>query len=213
MPLSVAIATRRSLPLRLAKLRASGRLVELGPPELSLTAGECEELLRFRRHDPVGPDEVEAVLAASEGWPMGVALTGLAGSGEATPGPVSQDELFHYLAEEVLDRLDPRTRLALLDSSVPDALTPELGDALGLPPGFLDEAERSGLFLRTSALRRPLLPPAVPRLPARAAARSCAPTTSARSCTRARPTSLVASGRQAEAIEHWLEAGRYEQAL
>src|SRR5690349_3156118 len=36
VPLSVAIATRRALPLKLAKLRAGGRLVQVGPADLSL---------------------------------------------------------------------------------------------------------------------------------------------------------------------------------
>ena len=96
-PLSVAIASRRGLDLKLAKLRASGRLVEIGPAELSLTPGECEELLRLRRGQPVSDEEVRAVIAASEGWPMGVALSVLAGS-IGNGGTVPREELFDYLA-------------------------------------------------------------------------------------------------------------------
>ena len=142
------MATRRPLPLRVAKLRAAGSLAELGPSDLSFTASECEELLTLRRGRTVTDDEVEAVVAASEGWPMGVALTGVTGPGEAGGGAIPREVLFNYLAEEVLDRLDPRTRLALVDSSVPDTLTPALVGALGLEPDFIEEAERSGVFLR-----------------------------------------------------------------
>jgi LuxR family maltose regulon positive regulatory protein len=102
-PLSLAIATRRSLPLKLAKLRASGRVRELGPAELSFTASECEELLRLRRGGTVTDEDVAAAVTASEGWPMGVA------------GAVSREMLFGYLAEEVLDRLDEDARLRCLE--------------------------------------------------------------------------------------------------
>jgi DNA-binding SARP family transcriptional activator len=211
-PLCVAIATRRPLPLRLAKLRAAGKLTELGPPELSFTASECAELLSLRHGRTVSEEEIEAVLASSEGWPMGVALTGLTGTNGTPGGAVPRGELFHYLAEEVVDRLDAGMRAALLDSSVPDALTPQLVADLGLPPDFLEQAERSGLFLRAQPsgartyhplfrgfLRERLSEarsePELAALHERAAA------------------SLVAAGRPAEAIEHWLEAGRFDQAL
>jgi ATP/maltotriose-dependent transcriptional regulator MalT/DNA-binding SARP family transcriptional activator len=198
-PLSLAIATRRPLALRLGKLRAAGRLTEVGPPELSFTAGECEALLRLRHGREVTTDEVEAAIGASEGWPMGVATA-------------TGDHLFEYLAEEVLDRLHPAMRLNVVDSSVPDSLTPELVEALGLPPDFLGEAERSGLFLRAQAsgahsyhplfrafLRERLgelrTEDEVASLHARAAA------------------GLAGSDRRPEAIEHWLQAGRFEEAL
>jgi ATP/maltotriose-dependent transcriptional regulator MalT/DNA-binding SARP family transcriptional activator len=210
VPLSLAIATRRPLPLRLTKLRAAGRLTELGPADLSLTAGECEELLRLRHGDAVGPDEVEAVLAASEGWPMGVALSGLTGAGDGAPVP--RDELFPYLAEEVLERLDEERRLHLVDSSVPDVLTAELAEALGLPPDFLDDVERSALFLRTEAsggrsyhpLFRAFLRERLLDLR----------TEAERAALHERAAEhLALTGRRAEAVQHWLAAGRHEQAL
>jgi ATP/maltotriose-dependent transcriptional regulator MalT/DNA-binding SARP family transcriptional activator len=210
-PLSLAIATRSELPLRLTGLRARGRLLEIGPAELSFTASECEELLRMRTGRAVREEEVEAAVAASQGWPMGVALTGLAGS-IAAPGAVPREELFQYLAEEVFDQLDPALRLNLVDSSVPDALTPALVAELGLPPGFLEDAAGSGLFLRQGPsgdrsyhpLFREFLRERLPRLRdeeemaalhARAAA------------------GLAAAGRGAEAIEHWLTCERFEEAL
>jgi ATP/maltotriose-dependent transcriptional regulator MalT/DNA-binding SARP family transcriptional activator len=209
-PLSLAIATRRPLPLRLAKLRAAGRLAELGPPELSFTASECAELLSLRHGRTLTEEEIEAVVAASEGWPMGVALSGLTNGAPA--GSVPRGDLFHYLAEEVLDRLDPAMRAALVDSSVPDTLTPELVRDLGLPPDFLDQAERSGLFLRTTAsgartyhpLFRGFLRERLEELRSEAELATLHERAAA---------SLVAAGRPAQAIEHWLEAGRFDQAL
>ncbi len=212
VPLSVAIASRRPLPLKLAKLRARGRLVELGPAELSLTAGECEELLRIRHGRAVGEDEVDAVLEASEGWPMGVALTGLTGASPTTSGAVPRAELFAFLAEEVLERLDPATRSALVDSSVVSTLTPELAGALSLPLGFLDAAESRGLFLRTHPsgersyhpLFRAFLLEHLEELR----------TPEQRASLHARAAAwLVASGRAPDAVDHWVAAGRFDQAL
>jgi DNA-binding SARP family transcriptional activator len=211
-PLSVAIATRRPLPLKLAKVRAAGRLVEVGPADLSFTATECEELLRLRHGRSMTEDEVGAAIAATEGWPMGVALTSLTGSGEAPVGAVARDELFHFLAEEVLDQLDSRMRVALVDSSVPASLTPDLAESLGLGADFLTEAVRLGLFVRVH----------------RSGACSYHPLFRAfllehleQERTRAELTSLharvaaglVSSGQHAAAIDHWLEAGRFEEAL
>ena len=144
--LSLAIATRRPLPLKLAKLRAGGKLTELGTADLTLTSAEAGELLRLRHGRALSDDEVEAALSATEGWPMGLALAGLAGA--STNGPLGHDELFRYLAEEVLDGLEPTLRLALLDSSVPSRLSPEMADELALPAGFVDQVEQAGLFLR-----------------------------------------------------------------
>jgi len=150
VPLAIAIASRRPLPLKLAKLRASGKLTEVGPAELGFSAAECEEVLRLRHGREPSESEVGAILASSEGWPMGVALSGLAGTVDADgAAALSREELFGYLAEEVFDGLDERTRLHLVDASVPDLLDEALAAALGLPDGFLEEAELRGLFLRT----------------------------------------------------------------
>jgi ATP/maltotriose-dependent transcriptional regulator MalT/DNA-binding SARP family transcriptional activator len=212
VPLAIAVASRRPLPLKLAKLRASGKLTEIGPAELSFSAAECEEVLRLRHGREPSEAEIGAVLASSEGWPMGVALSGLTGAVEAGETPLPREDLFGYLAEEVFDGLDADTRLHLADASVPDLLSDELAGELGLPAGFLEEAERRGLFLRTlpSGARsfHPLFRDFLrrrqeelrdegerARLQARAAA------------------ALAAAGRPAEAIAHWLAAAEAEQAL
>jgi ATP/maltotriose-dependent transcriptional regulator MalT/DNA-binding SARP family transcriptional activator len=210
-PLSVAIATRRALGLKLAKLRAAGRLVEIGPAGLSFTVSECAELLTLRSGREPTEDEVEAVVAASEGWPMGVALTSLAGTRDAAIEAIPREELFHYLAEEVLDRLDPAMRLGVVASSVPDTLTPELARDLGLPRGFIGEAERAGLFLRSHAGVRSYHP--LFRAFLRERLRELYGEDEREALHARAAESLGASGRSAESIEHWLEAGRYEDAL
>lgn len=210
-PLSIAIATRRPLRLRLAKLRTAGKLAELGPAELGFTPGECEELLSLRHGREVTHDEVEAVVAASEGWPMAVALTSLAGPGETAIDTVPREELFNYLAEEVLDRLDPAMRLGVVASSIPDTLTPELARDLGLPPQFIGEAERSGLFLRSHAGARSYHPLFKAFLRERLVDLMTEPERAALHGRAA--ASLARAGRYVEAIENWLAAGQPGAAL
>lgn len=209
-PLALAVATRRELDLKLAKRRASGRLIEAGPAELSFTASQCEELLRARHGREVSAEEVETVLAASEGWPMGVALSGLAGPVDA--GAASRGELFGYLAEEVFDQLEPELRLLLAESSVPDVLTPELVADLGLPPDFLADAERLGLFIRVRPSGKSTYHPLFRDfLRGRLAELRDADERAELHARAAR--SLAEAGRAADAIEHWLAAERHDDAL
>ena len=208
-PLSLAVATRQPPPLKLAKLRAAGRLLELGPADLAFTPSECAELLSLRHGGEVGEPEVEAVAEATEGWPMGVAL---AGSGDTAGGPVRREDLFGYLAEEVFDRLNPEARLRLVDSSVPDTLTPQLAGDLGLPADFLEQAESTGLPLRThSSGVRSYHPLILSFL--RERLRELRSEVERAELHAKAGDSLAAAGRPADAVEHWLAAGRYERAL
>lgn len=212
--LRVAVASRRPLPLRLAKLRAAGRLLELGPADLAFTASEAAELLRARRGSEPTAHEVEALMEATEGWPLGVALASLAGAGgQLTPG--SREEVFAFLDEEVLEPMDSDFRNALITSSLPPELSGELVAALGLEPTFLPELQRRGLFLRPvrgddeptftyhPLFREFLLgqlhdqhsPDYVRAVHARIA------------------PLLSKSGRHEEAIEHWLDAEHWDDAI
>ena len=146
-PLRVAVASRRPLPLRLAKPRAEGRLVELGAADLAFSASECEKLLRLRRGAGVTEAEVEAAMEATEGWPLGLALGARQGGGPAA-APGSLDELSEYLVEEVLAGLEPGFRRQLLASSLAPELTEGVVGALGLDAGFREEVVRRDLFLR-----------------------------------------------------------------
>src|SRR5262249_42065042 len=114
--------------------------------------------------------------------------------------------------EEVLEALDPDARMWMVDSSVTALLTPGMAADLGLPATFLDEVDRHHFFLRTHPsgarsyhplfrefLQQRLLelrdPDGVAALRGRAAA------------------SLAGTGRELEATEHWIAAGRFEEAL
>jgi LuxR family maltose regulon positive regulatory protein len=210
--LSIAIATRRPLSLKVAKLRATGALTEFASSQLCLTAAEAEELLRLRHGRAVSDAEVEAVLAVTEGWPMGVALTALTESAEPRGAAVPQAELFRYLAEEVLDALEPELRLALVDSSVPAVLTPAMADDLGLPAGFLGQIEQRGLFLRPAGSEEYVYHPLFRAFLQEQLADLRSADEQAELHARA-AANLVAADHRIEAVEHFIAAADYEQAL
>src|SRR4051794_18681563 len=84
--LRIAVASRRPLGLRVAKTRAAGRVVEMSAADLAFDAEECGAVLRaLNGRDPTS-EEISAVMEATEGWPLGIALAaGAVGRGAAGP--------------------------------------------------------------------------------------------------------------------------------
>lgn len=149
----VAVLSRHALPLRLAKLRAAGRLVELGTSDLVFDGAECGVLVAERSGRSPSTDEVDGLMTATEGWPLGIAT--LVESRDWDREQVdlrgsfrSPRALHEFLGEEVLAGQDGARRLALLSSAVPRRLTPAVAAALGLPADHLVDAGTRGLFLR-----------------------------------------------------------------
>ena len=207
----VALCTRRALGLRLAKLRAGGRLLEVGAADLGFSPAECAAYLRAGRGLEPGGDEVDRLFTLTEGWPLGVALAAAAEPAAGELAPASREAIFAYLAEEVLEGLDPELRGRLLEASIVDELDPALERALGLPESFPRDLVAHGVLVRfhdrDAYSIHPLLREflrlrlaeergslGVEGLHARAAA------------------GLAGSGRQLEAIEHRLDALEFEEA-
>ncbi len=122
------LLTRVDPPGWLSRLRAEGRLLELGAADLAFNSAEGVRLLSSQG---VPPTDHDTVLSQSEGWPVGVYLMALAltspGAGEP-PDPglsASRSDRFvgDYLRSEVLDGLPPRLREFLRRTSVLDELT------------------------------------------------------------------------------------------
>ncbi len=207
--LRVAIAARRPLELPTARLRVAGRLTEMGPADLAFGVEECGELL-LRRTGRTPPGEtVEAVWTATEGWPLGVALA----AGSDRPPAAGPDALDAYLAEELLDPMEPRLRDALIDSSVAPELDPPLAHALGLPGDFLEEVRRRGVPLRarTADEGRLAYHPLVRELLAARLARE-RPAARRSQLHAVVAEALEAEDRGSEGVEHWLAAGEHDRA-
>jgi LuxR family transcriptional regulator, maltose regulon positive regulatory protein len=129
---SLAVSSRTTPPLPIARLRAQHMVAELTAEDLALTRAEVAALCEAAGHE-LDRDEVDAAVRHTEGWPMGLSLAlGLRGSSAATLTRFagSDRRVAQYMREEVLPDLDAEAVEFLRRTSVADALTPSLCDAL-----------------------------------------------------------------------------------
>ena len=207
----VGLCSRRSLRLRLAKLRGNGRLLELGSADLAFSPVECGACLRtVRGRDPTS-DEIDRLFRLTDGWPLGVALAAAAEAGAGELEPASREVIFSYLAEEVLDGLEPELRDRLCDASIVDELDSDLERALGLPASFRSDLVANGLFVRSHDGDAYAIHPLLREF---LRARLAEDRDSARvdDLHLRAADALAAGGHAPEAIDHWLAAGGFDQA-
>jgi LuxR family maltose regulon positive regulatory protein len=151
----LVLAGRAEPPLRIARLRAEGRIVEIGPDDLSFTAEEASLLLR-NAGLTLGEEDVAALQQRTEGWPAGLYLAALylREGGPLANAAVSfggADRLVReYVESEFLARISRRQRLFLTRTAVLERMCGSLCDAvLGLRGSatVLADLERSNLLL------------------------------------------------------------------
>lgn len=220
----LVLISRVDPPLPLARWRVRNWLVELRASDLVFTPEEAAEFLNTVCQLDLSPAQILALEQRTEGWIAGLQLAAL-----ALQVPLSRanvDEfienfagndryVFDYLAQEVIQQQDDRTRNFLLETSLLDRLCAGLCQAVtGLADAqvVLERLERENLFtvaldherawyryhhLFAEFLRhilRQTQPARIPELHRRAAA-WC-------------ETHELCE----QAIEHWLAAGDYERA-
>ena len=151
----LVLAGRTEPPLRVARLRAEGRILEIGPADLSLTCAEAAALLRDAGL-ALGPDEVAELHRRTEGWPAGLYLAALylreGGSLGTAPGSFGGDDrlVSEYIESEFLARISQRHRVFLTRTAVLGHMSGSLCEAVLEEPGAaatLAELARSNLLL------------------------------------------------------------------
>jgi LuxR family transcriptional regulator, maltose regulon positive regulatory protein len=131
----IVIAARREPHLRLARLRAEGRILEIGPNELSFDRDQSASLLKNAGVE-VSDAEVDGLHGKTEGWPVGLYLAALSlragGSVPSTVAAFHGDDQFvsEYLHFEVLSRLPQKEMQFLRRTAVLDRLSGPLCDAV-----------------------------------------------------------------------------------
>src|SRR5215468_6754235 len=135
----LALSGRAAPPLRIARLRAEGRILEIGPGDLSLTRGEASALLRGAGLT-LGEEDVAELHRRTEGWPAGLYLAALylkeGGSlGHAVVSFGGEDLLVsEYVESEFLARISRRRRVFLTRTAVLERMSGPLCEAaLDLP--------------------------------------------------------------------------------
>ncbi len=205
--LRIAIASRRPLPLRLAKLRVTKGLLELSELDLVFNAEEIAAAIQTETGRMATEREVELVASATEGWALGVALAVRADT-DASPALSSPRDLYGFLEEEVMGNLEPDFRDALTELSIVDELDATLLAVLGAPSSLGERisalglpAQRSNGAIRLHPLFREFLRDRLEKeiSPERLL-----------ELRRSAAEGLEASGRGREAVDHWIAAGAAE---
>jgi LuxR family transcriptional regulator, maltose regulon positive regulatory protein len=151
----LVLAGRDQPPLRVARLRVEGRILEIGAADLSLTPGEAAALLRGAGLE-LGADEVAELHQRTEGWPTGLYLAALyLREGGSLPGAAisfgGDDRLVaQYIESELLARISQRQRVFLTRTAVLDRMSAPLCETVLEVPGSaetLGELARSNLLL------------------------------------------------------------------
>ena len=151
----LVLAGRAEPPLRIARLRAEGKILEVGLGDLSLTREEASWLLR-NADLTLGEDDVAELHRRTEGWPAGLYLAALylKEGGPLADAAVSfsgDDRLVsEYLESEFLARISRRHRAFLTRTAVLERMCGPLCDAVLDMSGStaaLAELERSNLLL------------------------------------------------------------------
>ena len=151
----LVLAGRSDPPLRVPRLRAEGRITEIGPGDLSLTREEAIALLHAAGVS-LGDDDLTSLHQRTEGWPAGLYLAALClregGSPEAAAASFGGDDrlVSQYMEAEFLARVSRRHRLFLTRTAVLERMCGPLCEAVLELPGSaaaLAELSRSNLLL------------------------------------------------------------------
>ena len=133
----LVLAGRDEPPVRVARLRAEGRILQIGPAELSLSREEAAGLLRAADVAP-SEDELAELYRRTGGWPAGLYLAALAIRAGGPLGTEFSDgdrPVGEYLKSEYLSRISPRERTFLIRTAVLDRICGPLCEAVLGPRG------------------------------------------------------------------------------
>jgi LuxR family maltose regulon positive regulatory protein len=151
----LVLVGRDDPPLRIARLRAAGRILEIGPGDLSLTLDEAASLLSGAGVS-LSEDDVTELHKRTEGWPTGLYLAALClregnpSAGVAISFGGGDRLVSQYIEAEFLARISPRQRTFLTRTAVLERMCGPLCEAVLEQPGsapMLADLARSNLLL------------------------------------------------------------------
>lgn len=160
--LSIVLASRRAPTIPLARMRASGEVAELGTDDLRFDAAETSRLFSETYGRTLDPDVLADVAARTEGWAASLQLVHAA-LRDRSPLEIrrfvrnlsgADQELYDYLAEEVVGDLSEDLQQFLMRTSILQLVTAGLASVVA----EIDPAETARLTLaaeRLTLLSRP----------------------------------------------------------
>lgn len=152
---TLVIGSRGEPVLPLARLRAEGRLFEIGWRELRFTDEESEALLRLAGPARMSPARIALLAERAQGWGAGLRMAALreeeeAGAEPAEPFSGERRDVAAYFMEEVYRHLPEERRRFLRRTALLDRMTgPACDSVTGHRNGreALDWARRAELFV------------------------------------------------------------------
>jgi ATP/maltotriose-dependent transcriptional regulator MalT/serine/threonine protein kinase len=147
--------SRAGLPV--SKLRMRDELVEIDSESLRFDLDEARSLLNDVDGLQLSESDVETLTTSTEGWVAALQLAALALRGGGDTNALlsrlsgATEMIGEFLAENVLDTLEPEMTEFLLATSITERTCGVLASALAEVPrgqAMLEEIERRGLFLQ-----------------------------------------------------------------
>ena len=215
----LVLAGRDALPLRIARLRAESRILEIGPRDLALTHEEASSLLH-NAGVSVSEDDVAELHWQAEGWPAGLYLAALRlkeGGQVATEADAFRGDdrlVSEYMESEFLARISPQQRVFLTRTAVLERLCGPLCEAVLDQPGAaatLADLARSNAAAGAAGLAGRVVPLPSP-VPRHAAGRTAPPGAGADPCPAAPRRRVVRAERPAgrgDGVHHRSGGRRY----
>ncbi|MEV6136569.1 protein kinase [Nocardia sp. NPDC051990] len=158
--LRYVVTSREQSGLPTSRMRVHDELVEIGSSALRLTTAETKEILVQRNGFALTDNQIEEIHTATDGWPAAVQLVSLSLRGNADPESLianlaeGSHGIREYLAENVLDTLEPKMLDFLTSISITERVCGSLASALSDEPdgeSMLEQAELRELFVQRIA--------------------------------------------------------------
>ena len=155
--LTVVVTGRTQVGLPMSRMRMQDELVEIDATALRFDIAESENLLVDLNGLDLDRSDVEELTAKTDGWVAALQLASLSLRGSEDPTRLIGTLTGHhyaisaFLAENVLDTLEPSMLNFLLATSITERICGELASVLsGVPDGqtMLEQVEERDLFLR-----------------------------------------------------------------
>jgi LuxR family maltose regulon positive regulatory protein len=136
--LRLVLVTRNEPSLPIARLRASGEVLEIGLADLRFDQHETSRFLESRGHH-LTSEHQHLIHSATEGWAVALNLSSLAIKGSPDTESIEEvaemegsslPHLSQYLWQEVIEGLEPAVRAFLIRVSLLDRFSVELCNAL-----------------------------------------------------------------------------------
>ncbi len=128
----LVLASRKSPPFSVARLRMLGQIDEFDGKQLKFNAEDIENFVRLSGREPLSEEVIQQLLTVTEGWPAGIQLATISlaqhddvedflsrFSGETK-------EVSEYLLEDVISRLPDSTVQFILQTSILEMFNEDL---------------------------------------------------------------------------------------